>query len=586
MATTLPQTETTQPVTDDLGARFPGIVTADTRPSFKGWMITKENLLEVATVIRDELGYDLLSNVTGVDYFPENKMEVVYHAYKTTGGPGLVFKVQVPREGPVEVPSLIEIWPGVDFQEREAWDLLGIRFTGHPDLRRILMWEGYEGHPLRKDWKEPFFEEDFKPFKSRWPDGQFNYAEEKNPYQDNLKFPQNFDPEKWIPEGDALLYGSLARYSLKNEDGMETDRIVLNMGPQHPSTHGVFRAALTVEGETIVGLKPVIGYLHRNHEKIGERNTYIQNMPFTDRLDYFNSMANNFGYAIAVEKLMNIPVAERAEYIRVIMSELTRIQNHLIFIGNLLNDLGAMYTPALYAFEERELILDIFEAVSGARMMCNYFRFGGVVRDVPDDVMQKIKNLVFERLPAKTEEMDRFLTDNEVLVSRLQGVHVIDGETAIKYSVTGPVLRAAGVPYDIRRADPYGIYDRFEFDVAMRTHGDLYDNYLIRLDEIWQSLRILQQAIKQIPQGPINSQKPQYQVRVPAGEAYGRIESPKGELGFYVISNGKPNPWRYHVRAPSFVNITPLEQICLGTKIADFVALFGVLDVVMGELDR
>jgi NADH-quinone oxidoreductase subunit D/NADH-quinone oxidoreductase subunit C/D len=587
MATTLPQTETTEPSSaHDLAARFPGIVTADTRTGYKGWIIPKENLVEVATAIRDEFGYDLLATVTGVDYFPENKMEVVYHAYKTTGGPGLVFKVEVPREDPVEVPSLIEVWPGVDFQEREAWDLLGIRFTGHPDLRRILMWEGFEGHPLRKDWKEAFYEEDFKPFKSRWPDGKFFYSEEKNPYKDNLNFPQNFDPEKWIPEGDALLYGSLARYTVKQEDGLETDHIVLNFGPQHPSTHGVFRAAVTLEGETIAGLKPVIGYLHRNHEKIGERNTYIQNMPFTDRLDYFNSMANNFGYALAVEKLMNIPVAERADYIRVIMAEITRIQNHLVFIGNLLNDLGAMYTPALYAFEERELILDIFEAVSGARMMCNYFRFGGVVRDVPDDVMQKIKDLVYERLPAKTDEMDRFLTENEVLVSRLRGIHVIDAENAIKYSVTGPVLRATGVPYDIRRADPYSIYERFEFDVCTRPNGDLYDNYLIRLDEIRQSLRILDQALRQIPQGPINSQKPQYQVRVPAGEAYGRTESPKGELSYYVVSNGKPNPWRYHVRAPSFVNITPLEKICIGSKIADFVALFGVLDVVMGELDR
>jgi NADH-quinone oxidoreductase subunit D/NADH-quinone oxidoreductase subunit C/D len=586
MATTLPPTETTQPATEDLGARFPGIVTADTRPSYKGWIIPKENLVEVATVIRDELGYDLLSNLTGVDYLPENKMEVVYHAYKTTGGPGLEFKVQVPREDPVEVPSLIDIWPGVDFQEREAWDLLGIRFTGHPDLRRILMWEGYEGHPLRKDWKEPFYEEEAKPFKSRWPDGNFYLAEEKNPYKDNLKFPNGFDPEKWIPEGDALLYGSLARYTVKQDDGLDTDHIVLNFGPQHPSTHGVFRAAITLEGETVAGLKPVIGYLHRNHEKIGERNTYIQNMPFTDRLDYFNSMANNFSYALAVEKLMNIPVAERAEYIRVIMAELSRIQNHLIFIGNLLNDMGAMYTPALYAFEERELILDIFEAVSGARMMCNYFRFGGVVRDIPEDVMQKIKDLVYDRLAAKTDEMDRLLSENEVLVARSKGVHVIDAETAIQYSVTGPVLRATGIPYDIRRADPYSIYDRFEFDVCTRSNGDLYDNYAIRLDEIRQSLRILQQALKQIPQGPINSQKPQYQVRVPAGTAYGRSESPKGELGFYVVSNGKPNPWRYHVRAPSFINITPLEKMCIGNKIADFVLLFGVLDVVMGELDR
>ena len=332
---------------------------------------------------------------------------------------------------------------------------------------------------------------------------------------------------------------------------------------------------------TITGLKPVVGYLHRNHDKIGERNTYLQNMPYTDRLDYFNSMSNNLGYAITVEKLMNIPVAERAEYIRVIMAELSRIQNHLVFIGMLLNDLGAMYTPALYAFEERELILDIFEEVSGARMMCNYLRFGGVVRDLTPNVLHKIKDLVFDRIPAKTDEMERLLSENEVLVSRLQGVRVVDAETAIKYSVTGPVLRAAGVPYDIRRADPYSVYDRFDFDVVTRQNGDMMDNYLIRVDEIRQSLHILEQAVKQIPEGPINSQKPQYQVRVPAGEAYGRIESPKGELAFYVVSNGKPNPYRYHVRPASFVNITCLEQMCIGTKIADFVALLGMLDIVM-----
>jgi len=570
----------------DLAARFPGIATADSRPGFSGFIIEKDKLIEVATAIRDEFGFDLLTAVTGVDYFPENKMEVVYHAYRTTGGPGLTFKVQVPRVDPVEVPSLIHLWPGVDLQEREAWDLLGIKFTGHPDLRRILMWEGFEGHPLRKDWKEGFYEEDTKPFKSRWPDGQFYMAEDKNPFKDNLTFPTNFDPEKWIPEGDALLYGALARYTVKQEDGMSTDRIVINMGPHHPSTHGVFRAVMTLDGETIVGLKPVLGYLHRNHDKIGERNTYLQNMPFTDRLDYFNSMTNNFGYAITVEKLMKIPVAERAEYIRVIVSELSRIQNHLVFIGTLLNDLGAMYTPSLYAFEERELILDIFEAISGARMMCNYFRFGGVVRDIPDDVMQKIKDLVFDRLQGKTDELDRLLTENEVLVSRMKGVPMINAEDAIRYSVTGPVLRAAGVPYDIRRADPYGVYDRFDFDVAVRHNGDLMDNYLIRIDEIRQSLRILEQATKQIPQGPINSQKPVYQVRVPAGEAYGRIESPKGELGYYVVSNGKPNPWRYHVRPPSFVNVTALEKICMGTKIADFVALLAMLDMVMGECDR
>ena len=245
-----------------------------------------------------------------------------------------------------------------------------------------------------------------------------------------------------------------------------------------------------------------------------------------------------------------------------------------------------MYTPSLYAFEERELILDIFEAISGARMMCNYFRFGGVVRDIEDAEMQKIKDLVYDRLQYKTDELDRMLTENEVLLSRMKGVRMINAEDAIAYSITGPVLRAAGVPYDIRRADPYGIYDRFDFDVAVRYNGDLMDNYLIRIDEIRQSLRILDQAIKQIPQGPINSQKPAYQVRVPAGEAYGRVESPKGELGYYVVSNGKPNPWRYHVRPASFVNVTALEKISIGAKIADFVVLLAMFDMVMGECDR
>ncbi len=577
--TTLVQTETL-----DLAQRFPGFVTADTRPHYTGWMVDKDHLIEVATVLRDEFGFDLLSSVTGVDYFPD-KMEVVYQVYKTTGGPGIFFKVQVPRLDPIEIPSVTPLWPGAEFQEREIWDLYGIKFTGHPDLRRILMWEGFEGHPMRKDWHEPFYEEDNKPLNSRWPKGQYVSSEDRNPLHDNLQFPENFDPEKAVFDGDAALYGALAKYTIV-DGGLKTDRIIVNMGPQHPSTHGVFRAAVILDGETVVSLKPVVGYLHRNHEKIGERNTFLQNMPYTDRLDYFNSMSNNWGYSLAVEKLMNVKPPERAEYIRVIMAELSRIQNHLILIGMLLNDLGAYFTPALYAFEERELILDIFEAVSGSRMMCNYHRFGGVARDLPDGVLDKIKGLVEDRLPRKADEFDRLLTQNEIMLSRLKGVMVMNGDDAVRYSITGPVLRAAGVPYDVRRAQPYGIYDRFDFDVALRHNGDLYDNYLIRLDEIRQSLRILQQAIKQLPAGPIIAGKPQYQVRVPAGEAYGRIEAPKGELGFYVISTGKPNPWRYHVRAPSFINITGLEKMCVGQKIADFVVILGVLDIVLGELDR
>jgi NADH:ubiquinone oxidoreductase subunit D len=372
----------------------------------------------------------------------------------------------------------------------------------------------------------------------------------------------------------------------EEETGIGTEQVIVNLGPQHPSTHGVFRMAAKLDGETIVDLKPVMGYLHRNHEKIGERNTYLGNMPYTDRLDYFNSMSNNFGYALAVEKLIGITPPERAEYIRVMMAELTRIVNHLALFGFLMNDFGAYFTPFLYAFEERELILDIFEAVSGSRMMCNYFRFGGVARDLPEGILEKIKGLVFDRLPRKINELNIYITNNEVVRHRAEGVGVLTPEQAIAFSTAGPILRASGVPYDLRRAQPYSIYNRFDFDVAVRYHGDVYDRYLVRLDEIYQSLRILEQVLKDIPEGPIQEGKPQYQVRVPAGESYGCVEGPKGELGFYLISNGKPNPWRYHVRAPSFINLTPLESMCIGNKVADVVVILGSIDIVLGETDR
>lgn len=574
---------TTIAAAQDLVGRFEAWVSADTRPGYQGFLVDREHLLEVVQYLRDELKFDLLSSVTGVDYLPDGLLEVVYHFYKTTGGPGMVLKVQTEREDG-RVPSLTGLYPGADFQEREAWDLLGIRFQGHPDLRRILTWEGFYGHPLRKDWKEPFFEEDNKPFKNRWPDGQVYRIEDKNPFGDNIQFPDGFDPDRWIPESEDLLYSGLKK--LEKEDDLVTDQVIVNLGPQHPSTHGVFRMVVVMDGETIVDLKPVMGYLHRNHEKIGERNTFLQNMPFTDRLDYICSMSNNFGYALAVEKLMGISPPERAEYIRVMMAELTRFINHIIAVGFLLNDLGAFFTPVLYALEERELILDVFEEVSGSRMMCNYFRFGGIARDLPEGVLEKVRSLAYDRLPRKLDEMDRFLTTNDIIRRRCEGVGVITAEQAIALSATGPVLRASGVPYDIRRAEPYSIYDRFDFDVAVRYHGDIYDRYLIRLDEMRESLKILQQVVRDIPEGPIMTGKPQYQVRVPAGESYGRIESPKGELGYYVVSNGKPNPWRYHVRAPTFINLTSLAEMSRNEKIADVVTILGSIDIVLGEVDR
>ncbi len=569
-----------------LDEQFPGAVTKDARKAYTGYIVTPDKLIEVAAHLRDQVGYNYLSSATAVDYLEDGKLEMVYHLYNIqTGGPALVLKAQTPREEAV-LPSLVPVFPGADLQEREAWDLYGIRFTGHPDLRRILMWEGFHGHPMRKDWKEAYYEEDTKPFDARWPGGEVYRSEQNNPFGHNVKYPAGFTLEGWTPESDAALYAGMGAVGGNGGEEIKTDHIVVNLGPQHPSTHGVFRIVVTLDGETIVDLKPVMGYLHRNHEKIGERNTFIQNMPFTDRLDYICSMSNNHGYALAVEKLQGAKVPERAEYIRVLMVELTRLCNHLWAIGFLLNDLGAFFTPALYAIEERELILDVFEAVAGSRMMCNYMRFGGVVRDLTPEIVGRLRELIHERLPRKIDELDAYLTHNEIIRSRCLGVGILTAEDAIAYSTAGPVLRASGVPYDVRRAEPYSIYDRFDFNVACRYHGDVYDRYLIRLDEMRESLKILKQALAQLPGGDILSGKPQYQVRVPAGEAYGRVENPKGELGYYVISIGKPNPYRYHIRAPSFINLTPFGKMCHGHKVADVVAILGSIDIVLGETDR
>ncbi len=563
---------------------FPGKASADTRPGYEGYIIAKEDIIQILETLKTEHGYDLFSSVTAVDLFPDDRLEVVYHLRKITGGSPLCLKVVLSRNEPV-IDSAYFVYPGAELQEREIWDLMGIRFTNHPDLRRILTWEGFNGHPLRKDWKEPFYEEESKPLKSRWPEGHAAHIEDSNRYGSNVAYPTGFEPDAWEPDNDRALYASLQKNLDDDFERLKTDLITVNIGPQHPSTHGVFRMVAVLDGETIVDLKPVMGYLHRNHEKIGERNTFGQNMPYTDRLDYICSMSSNFGYALAVEKLMGITPPERAEYIRVIMAELTRINNHLVAVGFLLNDLGAFFTPVLYAFVERELILDIFEEVSGSRMMCNYFRFGGVVRDIQPETMKKIRDFI-ARIPGKIDELEKYLTDNEIVRMRSEGIGILPPDVAIANSATGPLLRASGIPYDLRRADPYSIYDRFDFDVCVRYHGDIFDRYIIRIDEIRQSIRILEQALRDIPEGPILAGKPSYQARVPAGESYGRVESPKGELGFYVVSNGKPNPVRYHVRPPTFINLTSLRGMCVGNKIADVVCILGSIDIVLGEVDR
>ncbi len=360
----------------------------------------------------------------------------------------------------------------------------------------------------------------------------------------------------------------------------------VSMGPHHPSTHGVFRMDVALDGERITRLKPVFGYLHRNHEKLGEGHSYLASIPYTDRLDYICSLTNNWAYALAVEKLVGQEVPERAEYLRVILGELTRAQNHILSVGFLLQDMGASGTPLMYGFKEREKILDLFEALTGSRMMCNYMRFGGCRVDASPAWLDGVRKVV-AGLPGFADEFEALLCTNEILMARTQGVGILKPDLAVSAGITGPMLRASGVNYDIRKVDHYGIYDRFSFRVPLGDHGDVYDRFMIRLLELRESIKILEQALKDIPGGPVMDPKAKIRnFRPKAGEAYGRIEAPKGELGFYLISDGGPNPYRYRVRPPSFVNLTVLEDMCLGHNVADVVLILGSVDIVLGEVDR
>jgi NADH-quinone oxidoreductase subunit D len=388
------------------------------------------------------------------------------------------------------------------------------------------------------------------------------------------------------PRSSPLTPAASGTHVREVHDPFHGDLLEVSMGPHHPSTHGVFRMMVTLDGETIVKLKPVFGYLHRNHEKLGENTSYLGSMPYTDRLDYLNSMTNNWAYALAVEKLAGQAVPERAEYLRIILAELTRLLNHVCLVGFLLQDTGASGTPLMYAFREREKILDLFESLSGSRMMCNFQRFGGCRVDATPEWLAAVQKLVdgFGRF---LDEYEALITGNEILMARTQGVGALSPQLAISAGITGPMLRATGVNYDLRKVDAYGFYSRFEFRIPLGDHGDTYDRYMIRILEMRESIKILQQALRGLPGGPIMDSKAKLRgFRPKPGEAYGRIEGPKGEIGFYLISDGGPNPYRYRVRPPSFINLTVLEDMCLGQTVADAVIILGSVDIVLGEVDR
>jgi NADH-quinone oxidoreductase subunit D len=363
---------------------------------------------------------------------------------------------------------------------------------------------------------------------------------------------------------------------------IRTEELLLNVGPQHPSTHGVFRVIVKLDGEVITEATPVMGYLHRGTEKLAEDLTYTQIIPYTDRLDYVSAMTNNYVLVNAVEKLMQLEIPERAEFLRLIVMELQRVASHLVWWGTYLLDIGAM-SPFLFAFRDREIIINLFNELCGARLTYNYMRVGGVKWDAPAGWIDKVRDFI-PYMRKKLHEYDNLVSGNEIFHSRIKGVGKYDAQTAVDFGLSGANLRCTGVNWDLRKAQPYSIYDRFEFDVPVSHNGDCYDRYMLRIEEIRQSLRILEQAVEQFPEGPTMGKAPKI-LRAPEGEVYSAIESPRGEIGVYIVSKGKDKPYRLKFRRPSFINLQILPKLLVGETMTNLITILGGIDIVVGEVD-
>ena len=531
-------------------------------------VVSPDVLRDVCLYLRDQEGFNFLVDLCGVDLAKSNgaaRFQVVYYLRNLETKDEL--RLKVGTDGSVDTVS--DIWPTANWHEREVYDMFGIEFKGHPNLERLYLPEDFEGFPLRKDY----------PLRGLNP--------------------------------DRLMYEGGARTKVKPS---RSDTMILNMGPQHPSTHGVLRMLLELEGETIVNSWPIVGYLHRGTEKLAEYKTYHQVLPLTDRLDYLAPPSNNLAYLLAVEKLLGIEPPPRAKYIRIILVELARIASHLIWLGTHAMDIGAA-TVFLYSFREREKIYDIWESVAGARFHQSYFRIGGVREDVPEDFVPRVRRFLDE-FPKALDECDGLLTNNKIWRVRTEGVAVLSKEDAIAYGATGPVLRGSGVEWDLRKAYPYAGYDEFRFDIPVGKNGDTFDRYLVRMEEMRQSREIVLQALDKLEEhegGPIRTGMGKYNfpppeevkgdkaniealihqfkqviegVRPPEGEVYHAVEAPKGELGFYIVSDGSPKPYRMHIRSPSLINLQALPIMIKGLKVADVVTAIGSIDIVLGEVDK
>ncbi len=521
-------------------------------------IVSRENLVDECLCLRNVDKYEYLMDLCGVDYpgRPEGRFEVVYHLFSFQNNKRLRLKVILAENDPV-APSVTSVWKAANWFERECFDLFGIKFSNHPNLKRILLFDEFEGHPLRKD-----------------------YPIERRP----ASLPTPID--------------------LRDDN----DGSWINFGPSHPATHGTFRIMFKLDGEKIEKAIPEIGYLHRCFEKESEDHKYAQIVPYTDRLNYCSALMNNVGYCKAIEELIGITIPERAQYIRVLICELSRIIDHLVAVGANIVDIGAL-TNYWYTFNVREEIYDWIEELCGARLTTSYVRIGGVANDIPADT--------YTRVPAALKSLNRAIKDvtgllvkNRIFLDRTRNIGRISAEDAISYGYTGPCLRAAGVPYDIRKAQPYYHYDELDWDIVVGENGDTYDRIMVRFEEMRQSAKIIEQVLELLPDGPIIVDDPRvalpiksqvygsieglmkqfelvvHGIKPPAGEIYSYTEAANGELGFYIVSDGSEKPYRIKVRPPCYAIYQAYPDLVKGHMIADSVAIMGSLNVIAGELDR
>jgi NADH-quinone oxidoreductase subunit C/D len=556
----------------DLIDLFPGGAALEAHTAADGFLemqVDRSRLVEVLKTLRDhpDLSCDLLLDICGVDYpGRDRRFEVVYHLTSLDKGHRFRLKVPVAEDEP-SVPSVYGIWKAADWFEREAWDLMGIRFDGHPNLRRILTHEAFQGHPLRKDYDAA---------------------------------------QRWILTESETMVPDWATDSTEDGDHFETQ--ILNLGPSHPATHGTLRIVVRLDGEVITRAETEIGYLHRCFEKMSETHGWNEVIPYTDRLNYCSAMNNGVGYALGVESMLGIEAPPRAQAVRLILCEFSRLMDHAVCLGANLVDLGAL-TNFWYFFQPREEIYSLLEACAGGRLTVSYARIGGLVHDVPEDFVERVRQLL-RTIPKFIDDVDRLVTSNRIFRDRTEGVGVMSAAEAVAWGWTGPCLRASGVPFDLRRERPYLGYDQYEFDVPIATTGDCYARYLVRLEEMRQCLRIIAQAIERLPEGPVITDNhhvalpPKSKVysemesliwhfkliyegiKVPPGAAYTSTEGSNGELGFYIVADGSGHPYRIKVRPPCFAIFQAYSHMLEGHLVSDAIAILGSLNIIAGELDR